>query len=197
MSAYSLHTDTELISLLNKGDDSAFTEIYERYWEKMADYAIRLTRSEEEGADIVQEIFVSLWNRKEVLEVKGSLISYLIKSTRNLSLRYIEKNITKHNFLERFSVHMQDALTNFDDKISVKQLQDHIDGTVEKLPKKMRQIYILSRDEQLSHREIAQKLGIAETTVKKQISNALKILSGSLNGEFSATAMAFFIYFLK
>jgi RNA polymerase sigma-70 factor (ECF subfamily) len=197
MSTYSGYTDTELLSFLNKGDDIAFTEIYDRYWEKMASYAIKLTRSEDEGADIVQEIFVSLWNRKAVVEVKGTLAAYLIKSTRNLSLRYIENNINKHQFLERFSAHMQAALADFDDRLSVKQLQGHIDIVVEKLPAKMRQIYLLSRNEHLSHREIAQKLGIAETTVKKQIGNALKILSGSINGEFSATATAFFLYFLK
>lgn len=197
MSYYRVCTDDELIPLLNKGDEAAFTEMYDRYWEKMASYAFRLTRSEEEAADIVQEIFVSLWNRREMLEVKGTLVSYLIKSTRNLSLRYIERNITKHDFLERLSATMQHALAEFDDPISLKQLQEHIDGRVEKLPSKMREIYILSREEQLSHREIAQKLGIAETTVKKQINNALKILSNSMNGKFSVGMFLIFSNFLK
>ncbi|WP_216846776.1 RNA polymerase sigma factor [Mucilaginibacter sp. L196] len=194
---YNSLSDHELAILLREGDNAAFTEIYDRYWEKMASYAIRLTKSEDEGADIVQEIFVSIWNRREVVEVKGTLVSYLIKSTRNLSLKYIEKNITKSHFLERLSESMKDVLSDFNDQVSLKQLQGHIDETVDKLPSKMREIYLLSRNEQLSHREIAQKLGIAENTVKKQISNALKILSSSINGEFSAAVAVLFVHFLK
>ncbi len=197
MSVYRSHTDQELLRLLNKGDDDAFSEIYDRYWEKMANYAIRLTRSEDEGADIVQEIFVSIWNRKEILDIKSTLGAYLIKSARNLSLRYIEKNLQKHHFLERFSESMKDVKLDFNDKLALKQLQHNIDEAVDKLPSKMKEIYSLSRNEQLSHREIAQKLGIAENTVKKQINNALKILSASINRESSAVVGFLFIHFLK
>ncbi|SEW43329.1 RNA polymerase sigma-70 factor, ECF subfamily [Chitinophaga sp. YR573] len=190
-------SDQELLLLLKKGDDTAFTEIYARYWEKMATYAIRLIKSETEGADIVQEIFVSLWNRRETIEVKGTLISYLIKATRNLSLRYIEKNISTNNFLERLSDNMKGISLTIDDQISVKQLQDEIDNAINKLPLKMREIYVLSRYEQLSHKEIAQKLGIAETTVKKQISNAIKVLSSSINSEFLTAFGVIFLHFIK
>lgn len=190
-------SDIELLTLLKGGDDAAFTEIYDRYWEKMADYAIRLTKSEEEGADIVQEMFVSLWNRREIVEVKGTLVAYLIKGTRNLSLKYIEKNLNKNNFLERLSDTMQSAMMETHDHVSLKQLQEHIDGTIERLPTKMKAIYVLSRDEQLSHKEIAARLGIAENTVKKQISNALKILSTSLKGEVTASAFVLFCHLIK
>jgi RNA polymerase sigma-70 factor (ECF subfamily) len=194
-----LHTcsDHELLALLSKGNDAAFTEIYDRYWEKMADYAIRLTKSEEEGADIVQEIFVSIWNRREVIEVKGTLAAYLIKGTRNLSLKYMEKNLHKNKFLERLSATMQSATNETHDPVSFKRLQEHIDGTIERLPSKMKAIYVLSRDEQLSHKEIANRLGIAENTVKKQISNALKILSASLKGEVTAAIFAVCWHLLK
>ena len=174
-------TDKELIHLMKSGEQAAFTEIYNRHWEKMANYAIRLTRSEEEAADIVQEIFVSLWNRSEALEVKGTLISYLIKATKNLSLRYIQKNIAKDDFLLRLSAHHKISISDIVEDIIVKELQLKVDDAVTRLPSKMQQIYLLSRNEQLSYREIAELLGIAEGTVKKQISNALKIISSSIS----------------
>ena len=189
--------DIELILLINQEDEQAFTEIYNRYWEKMASYAVRLTKSEEEAADIVQEIFVSFWNRRGALSIKSTLGAYLIRSTRNLCLRYIERNIHTDNFLEKIADHVTDASQNIEENISLKELQDNIDLGIAKLPRKMREVYLLSRDEQLSYREIAEKLNIAEGTVKKQISNALKIIAESLNGKLSAAMMALFLHLLK
>jgi len=178
-------SDGELVTLLAEGNPDAFSAIYERYWERMVDYAVRLTRSEEEAADIVQEVFVSIWRRKANIAVDDTLAPYLLKSTRNLCLQYIERNFKKHAFLERFSKHMSSSLSLLDDKIDVERLRGRIEIVVDQLPSKMRTIYILSRAEQLSHKEIALRLGIAETTVKKQISNALKIISSSLKHEYS------------
>jgi len=194
---YDKLSDIELTALLKEGDDAAFTEIYNRYWEKMASYAIRLTKSSDEGADIIQEMFVSLWNRRESLEVRGTLISYLIKGTRNLSLKYIEKNLTKHRFLERLSVVPQDLSSEIEENLSAKELQQYVDGAVAKLPGKMKEIYLLSRDEQLSHREISQRLGIAEGTVKKQISNALKIISTHIKPNLSGAIYVILMHILK
>lgn len=197
MSAYTNISDNELVVLLKKGDDYAFSEIYSRYWEKMAAYAIRLVKSEDEGADIVQEIFVSLWKRREVIEIKGTLAAYLIKSTRNLSLKYIEKNITKHHFLDHLSEHAKELFSDFQDDISFTELQVHVDKVIADLPSKMKRIYLLSRDEQLSHREIALQLGIAEGTVKKQISNALKIISTAIKkSDLSSGALSITLMFL-
>jgi len=189
--------DLELILLINQEEEQAFTEIYNRYWEKMASYAVRLTKSEEEAADIVQEIFVSLWNRRTTLTVKSTLGAYLIRSTRNLCLRYIERNINTSDFLDKITEQAVDNSLNIEESISLKELQDNIDLGIAKLPKKMREVYLLSRDEQLSYREIAEKLNIAEGTVKKQVSNALKIIADSLNGKLSATMMAIFLHLLK
>jgi RNA polymerase sigma-70 factor (ECF subfamily) len=189
--------DLELILLINQEEEQAFTEIYNRYWEKMASYAVRLTKSEEEAADIVQEIFVSLWNRRTTLTIKSTLGAYLIRSTRNLCLRYIERNIHTDNFLDKITEQAVDSSLNIEESISLKELQENIDLGIAKLPKKMREVYLLSRDEQLSYREIAEKLNIAEGTVKKQVSNALKIIADSLNGKLSATMMAIFLHLLK
>ncbi|WP_316798477.1 RNA polymerase sigma-70 factor [Pedobacter frigidisoli] len=190
-------SDNDLLLRLKNGEHTAFTEIYNRFWEKMMNYAVKLTKSEDEAADIVQEIFVSIWNRKESLEVKGPLGAYLIKSVRNLSLKYIEKNIHKENFMERLGYHFENTTAQTEDDISVKELQKNIDTAVSKLPGKMRQVYVLSRDEQLSHKEIAQKLGISELTVKKQINNALKLIAKSLKLNLSGAMLVLFAHLLK
>lgn len=197
MASVSHLSDDELLLLLKRDDKPAFSEIYNRYWEKMVTYSIRLTRSEDESADIVQEIFISLWNRRLNLSVKGSLAAYLIKSTRNLSLRYIERHVHSIDFFEKLTEFIVDRSQNIEENISLKELQDKIEVAITKLPKKMQQVYLLSRDEQLSHREISEKLFIAEGTVKKQINNALKIISESLNGRIPAAMTAILMHLLK
>lgn len=190
-------SDEKLIDLLKQDSEAAFTEIYNRYWEKMATYAIRLTKSEEDGVDIVQEMFVSIWNRRSALEPKSSLGAYLIKGTRNLGLKYIEKNLTKNGFLERLTEHSQNLQEAFDDGLTIKELQERVDEAIAKLPAKMQRIYLLSRDEQLSYREISERLNIAEGTVKKQISNALKIISDHIRPNLSGTLYLILMHILK
>ena len=190
-------SDNELLALLDKDSELAFSEIYNRYWEKMYSYSIRLTKSDEESADIVQEIFISLWNRKSDLTVRGSLASYLIKSARNLSLRYIERNIHLTDFSEKLTEFIADTSQNIEESISVKELERQIELGIEKLPKKMKEVYILSRNEQLSYREISLKLNISEETVKKQIHNSLKIISSALRGKVSAATFLLFLHLLK
>ncbi len=191
---YKARTDQELLVLLKRGDRAAFSEIYDRYWEKMADHAVRLTKSSEEAADIVQEVFVSVWNRRAVLKEQVPIAPYLIRSTRNLSLRFIRDNIHRHHFLERLSAAAKEVREAAGDLLHMKHLQHRIDGIVETLPPKMKAVYQLSRVQQLTHKEIAGRLSITESTVKKQINNALKIIISSLGKDFIALLGVFFIH---
>jgi RNA polymerase sigma-70 factor (ECF subfamily) len=104
---------------------------------------------------------------------------------------------TKNRFLEHLTGTLEAMQAESHDQLSLKQLQEHIDTSIDKLPSKMKAIFVLKRDEQLSHKEIAQRLGIAENTVKKQISNALKILSGTMKGEATTVSFILICHFLK
>ncbi len=194
---YKVQTDQELLILLKRGDRAAFTEIYDRYWEKMADYAVRLTRSTEEAADIVQDIFISIWNRRTILDDQIPIAPYLMRSTRNLGLRFIRDNIHRHQILEQLSAAAKQVRDAGGDLLHFKQLQQRIDAIVETLPPKMKEVYVLSRVGQLSHKEIAGRLGIAESTVKKQINNAIKVITSSLGKDFVATIGFFFLHLIK
>ncbi|MEX6690684.1 RNA polymerase sigma-70 factor [Danxiaibacter flavus] len=173
---YHLQTDERLLELLSDHDDRAFTEIYERYWEQLSLYVLKVTQSSEEASDIVQEIFVSLWKRRNELQINGPLSAYLIKAARNLSIRYIEKNIRKRNFLSTLSSHFVQEDSSTESKVTSHELESVVIKAVDKLPPKMRTVFLLSRGENLSHKEIAKRLGIAERTVKKQVGNALKVI---------------------
>lgn len=169
-------TDEQLLHLLRKDDKQAFAEIYDRYWEQMSLYVLKITRSFEDACDIVQDVFVSIWRRRHEINISGFMKAYLLKSVHNLSIRYIEKNINRKEFLQSLSAYCEKFETPTTDSLEFRELESRLADAVATLPHKMQEVYVLSRHENLSYKEIAQRLGIAETTVKKQVSNALKLI---------------------
>ena len=173
-------TDDALMQLLRNSDAGAFEEIYRRHWERLALQVLKIIRSREDARDIVQEVFVSIWKRRTEIELKGPLIGYLLRSVRNVAIRYIEKNITRNHYLESLSDSVTVDTTSPETYFEYKELKDTVDQAVANLPSKMQEVYLLSRNEKMSYKEIANRLGIAENTVRKQLSNALKLLRTSV-----------------
>ena len=188
-------TEEQLLDLLRRDDKQAFAEIYDRYWEQMSLYVLKITRSPEDACDIVQDVFVSVWKRRYELNISGSMKAYLLKSVRNLSIRYIERNINKQNFLNSLSAYYEHLDTSAMNKLELQELESRLAGVVARLPHKMQEVYVLSRHENLSHKEIAQRLGIAETTVKKQVSNALKLIRTEVSSaDILVLLLLFFLF---
>ncbi|MCC6289923.1 MAG: RNA polymerase sigma-70 factor [Chitinophagaceae bacterium] len=177
---YQKLSENELLNLLHNDDEAAFSEIYDRYWEKMTMHVLKVIHSPEDAGDIVQEVFVSIWRRRSELLITGALGAYLMKSARNLAIRHLEKNISSRNFLSTLSYALEHNNIHTQQEIESEDMEDKIAQVVSKLPPKMRSVFVLSRDEQLSYKEIANQMGIAETTVKKQVSNAIKIIRRSV-----------------
>ena len=172
-----LHSDETLVSLIANDDKDAFTILYQRYWEPMFTTAAKALRSEDDAADLVQDVFLSFWNRRHELSVKGSLAAYLQISVKYKVINYIEKNITRRDYMALFA----DMLVNYQPseaelQIQLKELQRVVQSAVDQMPGKMREAYELSRLHHLSHKEIAQRMGISDETVKKHIQHALQLI---------------------
>lgn len=186
--------DIELLQLIRSGDRRAFEEMYNRYALSMIDYIVKVLRSEDEAMDIIQEIFISLWKRRETLEIQTSLKSYLFRSARNLSIRYIEQHLSKENFLETLVSQFDGFAPSVVTDLEVKELEEQINDAVRNLPEKMREIFQLSRFENLSYHEIAERLQISDTTVKKQISNALKRIRQDVSNDTRFSLILTFLF---
>jgi RNA polymerase sigma-70 factor (ECF subfamily) len=165
--------DNELIALMSQNDKHAFDQIYDRYWEKLFLFLVKVIKDEDDAKDLIQEIFVSLWIRRESLPVIDSLSAYLYTAARYKGLSYIQTNITKNNYLQSLADFLSQPDYSDDQYQSAKDLEEIIARKVETLPSKMRLVYSLSRDEGLTHKQISEKLDISDKTVKKQINNAL------------------------
>ncbi|PWS33081.1 RNA polymerase subunit sigma-70 [Pedobacter paludis] len=175
-SPYNLLTDNELLALLNKGDENAFSVIYERYWPLLLRHAKRMLSDDEDVRDVLQEVFSKLWNQAFDLEINTTLASYLYALTRNRILNVIAHQKVRTNHIDSLSSFMENEQVATDYLVRERQLSLLIEKEIALLPEKMRVIFDLSRNKHLSYKEIAQKLSISENTVKKQINNALKIL---------------------
>jgi RNA polymerase sigma-70 factor (family 1) len=175
--------DHELLALLKEGNREAFDAIYTRFSERLYFYLVKAIKDSDEAEDILQEVFYSLWKRRYTLENIESICAYLFSCVRYSGIRYIRNNIKKNHYRESWNHFFCEEDDLFEQQFAAKELSDILYKEIDKLPPKMREVFVLSRKEEFSYKEIAQKLNISDKTVKKQISNALKHLHLKLNGK--------------
>lgn len=184
-------SDLELSDLLKSGDHLAYSEIYIRYKGPLYIHAYNKLRNREEAKDLVQELFTVLWNKRETLLLTDNLASYLYGAVRNRVFRIIGRKGIESSYITSIqeSVNKSNCIT--DHRVRESLLQKMIDREIASLPAKMQEVFLMSRKDNLSHKEIADRLGIAEPTVKKQVNNALKTLRVKLG------LFAYLIFLLK
>lgn len=181
---YGALSDEDLYLLLKKGDTIAYTVIFNKYFDVLYIHALSKIKEEDEAKDLVQEIFVNLWNNKEKLNVTSNLKSYLYVSIRNKILDYIAHLQVANKYTDSLQSFINEGHCFTDHLVRERQLTKIIEEHIAQLPEKMQTIFQMSRKDTLSHKEIALKLGLSELTVKKQVANAVKILRNKLGANF-------------
>ncbi|WP_231458955.1 MULTISPECIES: RNA polymerase sigma factor [unclassified Pedobacter] len=190
MANYKLFTDNELFELIQLRDKAAFEEIYERFNGLLFIYAFKLVTDKEDARDIVQEIFVYLWSNQNI-KIKSQLSSYLYTAIRYKVFDWLDKNKSKSNYLLSLGDFAEQGNCITEDYLREKEFASIIEKEVSLLPPKMRQIFEMSRQQHLSQKEIAQLLHLSDKTVKKQMSNALKVLRLKLTSLISIAFLLF------
>jgi RNA polymerase sigma-70 factor (ECF subfamily) len=136
-------------------------------------YAVTYVTRQEIAEDIVQELFIRIWENRNSIKITRSLKAYLFTSTRNSSINYLRSKYAKVPFDELTNIKENQIRTTSEDRISENELKRLIHSAVENLPEKCRIIFNLSRNSDLSHQEIADQLNISKKTVYVQIRNAV------------------------
>lgn len=180
MRPFEAFSDVALLELFQSGDMNAYEEIYRRYWSLLYISSCKILRGEDDAKDIVQEVFVSFLHKGRDLQLTTSLASYLYAATRYKVLDRIKHLQVKDQYLNSLGDFAEAAHTLTDDRLLEKEFVARMEKAIQQLPDKMRVVFELSRHEDLSHKEIARLLNISDKTVKKQISNALKVLKVKL-----------------
>lgn len=174
--------DLQLAALLKSGDRGAFGEIYNRYWDVLYIHALRVLNDEDEAKDLVQELFAALWIKKPEISFKTNLSGYLYVAIRHKILNLIRQKKIREDFTAHLALYLETRGDSPVQRLLETELSAILDREIERLPEKMRAVFKLSRRQDLSHKEIASKLNISDKTVKKQISNAIRIIRYRLEG---------------
>ena len=184
MHAYQSFTDQTLLTLLKQHDKDAYTVIYDRYKNLLYNHAYKKLGDPEEVKDVLQELFTNLWNKRADIPVAMNLSGYLYAGIRNRVLNLLSHKEVENKYLSSIQRFTPQEDYSTDLAIREKELADLIQKEIDQLPPKMREVFLLSRKENLSHQEIAGQLSISEQTVAKQVTNALRILRLRLGSLF-------------
>jgi len=176
MAPYHELNDDRLTALLKEGDDRAFTAIYDRYFWLLHSHAYKWLRNREDAKDIIHELFSNLWSKRKILTFQDKLAPYLYASVRNRIFNQLARDKYAVQYSDRLESFMKQGECITDHLVRERMLMEIIENGIAEMPRKMREVFELSRKQQLSHKEIADKLGISEATVRKHIQHALKIL---------------------
>lgn len=172
--------DHELVLLLRAGQHAAFEAIYNRYWKRILHLAIQKTSDIIESENIVQDIFVSLWKRRETLNISSSLNNYLVVSVKYRVIKWLDKQRVQRLYEgEKFSGY--DLLDNSTQQyLEFQELREHLEKVLATLPEKSVVIYRMNKDDGMSHREIAVTLGMTEKAINSHLVRTKKVLRAHL-----------------
>lgn len=166
--------EKELLNQLLNGDVWAFREIYESYQGKVFLFALRLTKSKADAEEVVQEVFVKLWEKRAGIQIEKNFNAYILTITRNLILDKLKKAARDKKIQQKIYHNMQELQKIDANALIEKEIARLHRQAIDLLSPRKKEIYILSREEELTYEEIAQKLGISVNTVRNQMSDALK-----------------------
>lgn len=185
--------ELKILNGIRQGDESCFRALFNAYWSKLYLIAKNVVLDQEDAEDIVQEVFIDIWNRRKKLEV-SNMGGYLYVAVRHGIARKL-KGRAYTAFHEELFEHIKDSL-NVESDLVYDDLVTFIKGKLSFLPDRCREVFELSRFHHLSNQEIAEKLGISKSTVENQINKALKYLrnDSELSGELF---MLYFILLLR
>lgn len=168
------NNDDEILQVFKEDGARGIELIFKKYYEQMCLTALRITKERSKAEDIVQEVFFELFKKKETLDIQ-SLPSYLKRAVHNRTINKIKKN--KEIFdSDNINIELSDNSMDSQETLEFKELEDYLNDVIDRLPEKCRVVFILNRFEELSYKEVAEKLDISIKTVENQISKALRIL---------------------
>ena len=188
-------SDYELVEKLRKGDIGAFDQIFKKYGDRLFGFALSYLKSKEETEGLVQNVFLKVWENRKNLKKESSLKSFLFTIAYHEMCQIFRKKQIHEKFLEEQNGATNSTL-NLEEQLEYKATFEHVEKLIDQLPEKQRLIFIKSRKEGKSTKEIAVEMNLAPGTIDNQISLALKFLRKKLSGTNFALLL-FFAFFIQ
>jgi RNA polymerase sigma-70 factor (ECF subfamily) len=170
--------EDQIIKGIREGNKTHFKYVFDTYFDGLCNYAFTKLRNMDEAEDVVQGMFLKIWEKRESLMITQSLRSYLFRAVHNYCVNQLEHRDVKQKHLDYKTLVAEERQLP---EVFPEELEENIRKAIEQLPQQCRIVFKMSRYEEMKYAEIAEKLGISVNTVENQISKALKILRTQLN----------------
>ncbi|RIH67030.1 RNA polymerase sigma-70 factor [Mariniphaga sediminis] len=184
-----------IFNRMAEGDKEAFRFFFERYYSDLCNLVNIYINDSVISEEIVQDMYIYFWEKKEKIAIESSVKSYLYRATKNKSLNYIRNEKVQLSIREKLSKVTEHSAELPDSIMDASQLREIIEQSINSLPEKCREVYILGKEKSLSYKEIAEELGISAKTVENQMGKALKKLRELLEPYYK-DIFIFFLVFL-
>ncbi len=186
----------EIIQQFKDGNASAFDKIYNTYSSKLFSFANALLKDPDEATDIVQDVFVTLWEKRDQVDIEQNFDNYIFTIMYNGVRKFFRKRSLKYKLEDYLLGNSPDAIEGTDGDLIYNELQEMANKSLEKLPPKRKEVYLLRKQEGLSVKEIAKKLDISPRTVESHLAKALGFLKKELESISLLTILFYYFYII-
>ncbi|MGD8780043.1 MAG: RNA polymerase sigma-70 factor [Ignavibacteria bacterium] len=172
--------DLKLLEKTKAGDKTSYKVLFEKYYPALVRFVYLYVKDEDIAEELVQEFFVQFWIKREQIKINTSVKSYFYKALRNRALNY--KRDEKDDLSINSDLHLIDDVQSkqYNDQLDLQLLEAQVKSAVDSLPEKCKKIFRLSRENNLTYKEIAERMNISQKTVEAQVGIALKKLREKL-----------------
>lgn len=172
-----------LVGRLQQGCKKSFEEIYILYHKRVYGFCVKYGLDDSDAEEVVQEVFVKIWEVRKQLNPEGNFHSYILTIARNFIVDGFKEKIREQAARSYQMSYLESGFNNVESSLNYQELQTTISGVMSRIPEKRRKVFELSRMEGLSHKEISQELGISPKTVENQIALALQDFRVAIKGK--------------
>ena len=183
-------SNKDLLILLKKGDIIAFDNIYEIYSKRLYGFVIRFVKQKEDAEGIVQEVFIKIWETRNKIDIYSSFDSFIFTIAYNTTINLLRKRVNEHKYQDQLkSVQQITEADQIIDEIYFKEINNHLQSVIDTLTPRQKEIFQLSREESLTHEEIAKKLNISVYTVKNHMVATLAFIKSHIDKGLIANSL--------
>lgn len=186
--------DETLASLIKAGEKEAFEALFKKYSKRVYYFSISYLKNENDAEEIVQELFIRLWNNRSTLDQSKNIKAYIFKITVNIIYDYIRHKNIEDAFKEYAKVNFDISSNNTWHQVVFDEMNTKMDKLVSMMPQQRRKIFLMSREDGLSNEEIARKIGISKRTVENHLYSAISFLKEHFTQNSLCTILFLYLF---
>ncbi len=188
-------TDAELAQRIKLGEKPAFQELYERYAPRIYHFSNSYLKNETDAEELVQDVFLKIWEKREILEASQNLKAYIFKIAVNSIYDFIRRKNIENAYKDFSRLNYTNQNDDTWHSVVYEEMKTTLDTLIQQMPEQRRRIFDLSKNKGLTNDEIALRLGLSKRTVENQLYRAVSFLKNQLQNKSLLALLFFFIWY--